>query len=441
MFNYYPYSSKLYRDLVFTNSPATGIGPSLVTLLPFQKGLPLLYSSTCILPSYHKILIGETCNMEYHISGYGRSYEEAITRLQGETIERYSLLMSKTLFQEDFILSSRRDLLNTSKYKVMPLEYRNVFSNLDRNCNLPYSKVCESDEIYWILLPSLIHSNEKIWVPCDMVFMGIHQNFKMPTFSTGTAVHRTVEIALCNAIIEVIQLHCYISNWYIKSKRPVIDWKSNKFLRQSISDLELESNFDLIVLDYSDKDLGMPVYAAFLRNKKKSIPYLVCGIQGGFNKEHVLLRAVEEAAVIAQSLPLIYFFKAKEISKLTLNSLRNSFNLDDNFFYYSNLNEISLKDSLLNSIIDNETRLEISSQESLVENELDMSLNILQSVSKYAVYCDITPPELESTSFRAIRILVPELLKMCFPFHPFDEHPYFKKKGEILDGYFPHPIP
>lgn len=249
MFNYYPYSSKLYRDLVFTNSPATDIGPSLVTLLPFQKGLPLLYSSTCVLPNYHKILIGETFNIEYHISGYGRSYEEAITRLQGETIERYSLLMSKTLFQEDFIFSSRRNLLNTSKYKVLPLEYRNVFSNLDRNCNLPYSKVYESDEIYWILLPSLIYSNKKILGYLRYGFYGyFHQNFKMPTFSTGTAVHRTVEVALSNAIIEVIQLHCYISNWYVKSKRPVIDWRSNKFLRKSISDLELESNFDLIVL-------------------------------------------------------------------------------------------------------------------------------------------------------------------------------------------------
>ncbi len=60
-------------------------------------------------------------------------------------------------------------LIVTSKYKVMPLEYRNVFSDLDRNFNLPYTTVCESDEIYWILLPSLIHSNEKIWVPCDMI--------------------------------------------------------------------------------------------------------------------------------------------------------------------------------------------------------------------------------------------------------------------------------
>ncbi|WP_210360308.1 hypothetical protein [Borreliella garinii] len=83
--------------------------------------------------------------MEYYISSYGRSYEEAITRLQGETIERYSLLMSKTLFQEDFILSSRRALLNTSKYKVMPLEYGNILLYLDRNFNLSYSKVCESD--------------------------------------------------------------------------------------------------------------------------------------------------------------------------------------------------------------------------------------------------------------------------------------------------------
>lgn len=91
-------------------------------------------------------------------------------------------------------------------------------------------------------------------------------------------------------------------------------------------------------------------------------------------KSIFFLRAVEEAAVVVQSLPLIYFFKAKEISKLTLNSPKHSFNLDDNFLYYSNLNEISLKDSMLNSIIDEETRLEISSEENLVKDELDMSL-------------------------------------------------------------------
>ncbi|WP_210370442.1 hypothetical protein [Borreliella garinii] len=52
MFNYYPYSNELYRDLVFTNSPTTGIDSSLVILLPFQKKLPLLYFYKCILPNY-----------------------------------------------------------------------------------------------------------------------------------------------------------------------------------------------------------------------------------------------------------------------------------------------------------------------------------------------------------------------------------------------------
>lgn len=44
----------------------------------------------------------------------------------------------------------------------MPLKYGNILSYLDRNFNLSYSKVCESDEIYWILLSSLAHFNENM---------------------------------------------------------------------------------------------------------------------------------------------------------------------------------------------------------------------------------------------------------------------------------------
>ncbi|UGQ17631.1 hypothetical protein [Borrelia sp. RT1S] len=127
----------------------------------------------------------------------------------------------------------------------------------------------------------------------------------------------------------------------------------------------------------------------------------------GLIESMFFLRAVEESCVIAQSLPMIYLFKFNEINRLTLNSLKNSFNLDDNFLYYSNLNEIPLKDSLLNSITDYSNKLEIQASGAgiSIENELDMCLNILRSVSEYAVYCDITPLSWKKTEFKSIRIL------------------------------------
>ena len=44
------------------------------------------------IPNYYRTMFNNNVEMSYHISGYGQSNEEAITRVLGETIERYSFM-------------------------------------------------------------------------------------------------------------------------------------------------------------------------------------------------------------------------------------------------------------------------------------------------------------------------------------------------------------
>ncbi|MCZ3864499.1 hypothetical protein L2191_11270 [Lactobacillus crispatus] len=73
-----------------------------------------------------------------------------------------------------------------------------------------------------------------------------------------------------------------------------------------------------------------------------------------------------------------------------------------------------------------------------VTNLKDLLLN-LKSISKYAGYLNITPPEFRNQNFEICRVFIPELLPISLPSYPPYYHPRYSKIGGIINNV-PHPL-
>ena len=68
--------------------PDFGIAESQFVQVTQVSHAPRMQTMTAPITTYHKILLGEKTEIQYHLSGYGVYREEALIRLLGEAIER-----------------------------------------------------------------------------------------------------------------------------------------------------------------------------------------------------------------------------------------------------------------------------------------------------------------------------------------------------------------
>lgn len=146
-----------------------------------------------------------------------------------------------------------------------------------------------------------------------------------------------------------------------------------------------------------------------------------------------------EATAIYVNLQGFYLYEFDNINKIDLKHASKSYNLDDPFIFWSNFNDLSLKEKKLNSII-SEEMIDFNNSDSFSEDdELAELLKIAKNELSYLFILDITPSELKKYGYNTIRIIAPELLPMCFPVLPYINHPNFPQGGD--NEFFPHPLP
>lgn len=206
-----------------------GILPGMLVSVAAIKGEPYLRSATASMPAYHRFALNDPhLEMQYHLAGYGSTNEEALTRLTGESVERYAAIMSMKLFEERLVYATYKEL--SSRNRCLPLEYLGILDSsqqemisrmMPRYSALPPT---ENDVIAWLACPSLVQPSKDIYVPAQLMFLGFlsNENYldKMycPSFSTGTAAHVSLDQALLNALIEAVQIDAFILNWYTERK-------------------------------------------------------------------------------------------------------------------------------------------------------------------------------------------------------------------------------
>ncbi len=444
---FYPNHKHILSQFKHICGQHTGIMESQIVMQANSNLSRNITLCTAMMPNYHKVLYGDDAEVSYHLSGYGIYKEESLIRLLGEGIERYGLFTTHFYHQHREIYLSYNELCEKYPDQVIDWNYIHLYESDD------YEKmkdqtflvdITKDDKISWVLCPSIFDETQSYYIPAQMMFVGYKANpnrsekWFTPGFSKGTATHGTVEKAFKGAIGEIIESDALMIKWYSdpKAYEVVID---DFDLMQLLHQITANTGYDVVIYDYTvQKELGY-VFAAALINQKEETPYIVMGCSSGFDALKAIYRAVMEALAIlylAINGPVVM---PKDYLEVTHE--RSHVNLDSNVSYWASLEDAQMKKEYLASIIKGQKPVSTYINPHQNSNEeLKAYIEGLKAISKYAVYTDMTPVEINDVGFKVMRVFIPELVQMSFPGMPYSKHPRVLAHGGINND-LPHPLP
>jgi thiazole/oxazole-forming peptide maturase SagD family component len=445
---FYPIRNYLASNILrHIFSEHTGIARSLL-VSPMKHPNDLgIKSVTAQMPAYHKILVSHELDVQYHLAGYGLTYDEAIIRLVGEAIERYSSLGAYFQIKEKIVYCTYNEI----KYRGVapPFEYLRIYDGSDyerfnsRGSNR--GRPIERDDVFaWVPCVSLFSTSNTIWLPAQILFMGHKTNsskgelFAWPTFSTGTAAHTRFESALMNALTEAIQIDAIMLHWYTKriGAKILID-------RLDVSSLvsDNSNNITQIVAAIpTDNCLRLHVVTTVLQNKRRERPYIVFGSHAGRDPAKAVYRSIMEARAVTylgQYGPLFspqeYYPRGHQFAFT---------DLDSNVGFYADPLNAHNKRDLFASLYSGYVPLSTLKMHASGDESRDLAdlIEDVGGISSYAAWLDVTPIEVRRFGWRVVRVFIPELLTMCIPGVPPTLHPRLLQHGGVRND-LPHPLP
>jgi thiazole/oxazole-forming peptide maturase SagD family component len=444
---YYPYHRHLIENVLRRAcSEHLGILQSLM-VSPARLGKKIrIKSITGQMPYYHRVLVDPLFDLQYHLAGYGTSYEEALIRYVGEGIERNSSIVSIYPLQDRIRYASHNEISRDGR--VIPLEYLNLFSSNDykrlgAGKLRTLSRLGSEDKVGWLKCPSLFDPEQEVWVPVQMLFAGYRVRVDqgeasfLPSFSTGTAAHTSFSKALLNALLEVLQIDALMVHWYTCTKVPkvIVD---NLALGQLLKNF---SEFEILVTDLSGiAAVRTHVFGTALLNKRDERPLLTYGSHADLNPLRAVYRSCMEAAAITYLGVYGPLFSPKEYFPSV--KAEKYADLDTNVGFYSDPANAETKRLAIRGLVDG--CKPVSSFESAESGDTITDcaalLSALSRVSEFGIFLDVTPPEVRDQGWYVVRALVPELITMCLPGIPYSYHPRFSTFGGIKND-LPHPLP
>ena len=445
MIDYYPSHVHIRNNYRRIGGQHGGIVESQLLLCNNQVATPKLAICANQMPHYEQILVSDKARINYHLSGYGIYREEAMVKLYGESVERYALLAASRMWQDKVIYHSYNEM--AENHDMVPWEYIRIFSDedyreLSKKTNI--RDITRDDVIGWVECPSLLEAGKTHFIPMQCLFIGYHvredlgEKIFVPSFSKGSAAHINIYKALESAIMEAVEADAFMLNWYT-------DAKSRKLVNDDLDFMKLADRilggtvYDMQLYDFSMEGLPGSVIAAQLTNRKGKAPYILMGCSANLDPVRAAYRALSEAATIhylAANGPMmnpVDYLGSDEESFL---------NLDSNVAYWTKAKDQEKKSRLIESIYEGTDSLSSLRKESTGSDRenIEHMIRMLKNVSKYAVYLDITPPEIISMGLKVMRVFIPELVQLSYPGFPYSRHPRALEFGGITND-FPHPMP
>lgn len=448
---HYPPMPHLLRRYRYLGGNQAGILPGYFVSVTDIPGEPLMRAMTATMPAYHRLIMNDPhMQVQYHLSGYGLTNEEALVKLMGESVERYAAMVAIRMVDDGFRYASRREL--AAEGPCLPLEYLGILdpqqqamlgSRLHRYCDRPPT---EDDVIAWVRCPSLVRPGEEVWVPAQLFFLGFttspeHGDLLFtPSFSTGTAAHVSLEKALRNALIEAVQIDAFILNWYTDTPAPAVVIDDQDLLAAFTGmDLGPDSAYTLMANYLTRPELPLPTFGVFLERKTEGLPQLSFGVQGDADPSYAMLRGTMESAAILSLGMYSAIFDTTNVHAAVNSS--PYLDLDTNVLYYASPCDADRKREVVRGRFAGSVKLsEIAPLATDDAGTVAELIRMVAGVSEWATYLDITPPELADTDWKVVRVLIPELLSMCLPGLPPKAHPRMRAYGGVSNE-FPHPLP
>jgi bacteriocin biosynthesis cyclodehydratase domain-containing protein len=227
--------------------------------------------------------------------GKGSTAEQAEASALMEAIERYS-----GIFQGDEIRVTRRFTDFPSGDAILPndvqlfsdAQYRSPMDEPDDSHPVP-APFDPSAKVEWSPVWSLRDQRFK-YLPTSMLYFFYGGPAALPADTNGCAAGNTLEEAIVQGFLELVERDAYAIWWYNRSRHAEVDLShfNDSYVRDLQSQLA-DSGRRLWVLDITS-DLGVPTYVAILHWIQNGHENIEFGSGAHFDRRIALLRTLTE---------------------------------------------------------------------------------------------------------------------------------------------------
>lgn len=281
-------------------SPLTGIVRELRYLSPESQGANHTYSAKHHFASIFDNSATLRQNIGGRSAGKGKTNIQAKTSAFCEAIERYS-----GVFQGDEIIKQGNyaDIGSQAIHPnaCMNFSQKQYETRQEWNANCPnFLQVVpepfdEKREIDWTPIWSLTHQEFK-YLPTAYCYYGYPQSVKADCWadSNGCAAGNTLEEAILQGFMEVVERDSVALWWYNRLPRPKVNLDSfDEPYFQVLKDYYQTLRREFWVLDLTS-DLNIPTFVCISRRIDQEVEDIIFGFGTHFDPKIAILRAVTE---------------------------------------------------------------------------------------------------------------------------------------------------
>lgn len=388
----------------------------------------------------------------YHIGAGGLFIEEVIVRTLAETAERYAQMTAAHFGAFDIKFQTYVEMQGSvaSDSDLIPEDSLDLFDSTAFNKpNFPFAPFCANSPLGWVTMESMVGARPMA-IPAQMVLVGYRTQRQLgerATFSsvtTGTAAHRTHDLALINGLLELIQIDAAVGHWY--SGWPCDEIRLDERTRTLQGIVERHNNGRLSApsttfMYISNPDLpGFPI-ACVLRGPKGTSPEVAVGLGCALGLEEAMYKSWLEALGV-WDLATINMIESSRRSprEMDQEKPRQIFDLDSNVAYYA-------EGHGSNVFADRFSPRSVLGASALgtdfvgsADDRIRYLVDAFRDSEKRLYRLDLTTRDVEELGFAIERVWSPDTLSLPLPSAQPTRHSRFIAYGGASNEY-PHPYP
>lgn len=378
----------------------------------------------------------------YHIGGSGTSYDEAIIRTLGETVERYAQFTAFTAGRQRAFGASLDDMLASGR-EVLASPGLRLFSDdqLDRP-GFPFARIDGETEIGWLCGYSPVDGSE-CWMPAQQAAVGYPGLPGEPRFAegvtTGSAAHTSLGRAVRNALLELVQIDAAMGHWYGHGQSVTLgsDARTRAVERAIARRLVRHGTAPRFHWLRSADLPGFPV-ACVLEGPHP--PTVAIGLGCDLRLGRAMYNAFLEGAAVAQLAKVSLFRRAMD-RRLETNAGGGSghiYDLDSNVVRYAASEPGALRPRFEGQPVapsDLPPDVDLG-----VAGDVAHLLDAFPDTGKQLGSLELTTEDVRALGFRVVRVWSPDMLTLSLPDAPPALHPRFGAYGGFARED-PHPYP
>jgi thiazole/oxazole-forming peptide maturase SagD family component len=384
----------------------------------------------------------------YHIGACGVFLEEVMVRTLGESVERYAQCLAEVSGRHEIVMATHDDLVSRGEPVVSSQKLRFFSEKQYSRAAFPFQPFRQDAPIGWVKAFSLL-KDSATWVPAQLVLVGYlpkrenGENWILSGVTTGSAAHTKPELALRNALLELVQIDSAMGHWFsaARAREILLDRRTEalqKIIARSYGRFKSPPKFYWL----QNPDLAGMAIACVIRNESGSIPATVVGLGSDLKLEEAMYKAFLEAIGVAQLAKLNLLHGSGDRGSATSHYIDPGeiFDLDQNVHFYAlpeNRWLIDRKFGVSSSIRASELEQDCTLG---IGGEIRLLVEHFRGTHKELFFIDLTTNDIKDLGFVVVRVWSPDTISLSLPSAPPLRHPRFTAYGGATHEN-PHPYP